>query len=355
MRERSHSGAATPAPTTARAVAVEALLRIEQGGYANLVVPSLLSDSGLSERDRAFATELAYGTTRMRRACDHLLDPHLRRDLDDEVRGALRVGAYQLAFLGTPPHAAVAETVAVAPRRARGLVNAVLRRVAASLPPRWPETMNGPPPVTRRPDGYVQDLASQWVGELIGAGPGDRVADLCAGPGGKATLVAAGGPRLVAAADLRPHRAGLVAGAARRLRAGNVAVVVADALAPPFRTGAFDRVLVDAPCSGLGVLRRRPDARWRIEEGDVERLAALQRGLVEHAAGLLRPGGVLLYSVCTLTGAETTAIDDHLAAARPELRALPPPGLPWSPLGRGARLLPQDAGTDGMYVLRMTK
>ena len=363
---------------------MEALLRIEQGGYANLVVPSLLSDSGLSERDRAFATELAYGTTRMRRACDHLLDPHLRRDLDDEVRGALRVGAYQLAFLGTPPHAAVAETVAVAPRRARGLVNAVLRRVAASLPPRWPdpptrlsypdwvvrhlatelgataaeralETMNEPPPVTRRPDGYVQDLASQWVGELIGAGPGDRVADLCAGPGGKATLVAAGGPRLVAAADLRPHRAGLVAGAARRLRAGNVAVVVADALAPPFRTGAFDRVLVDAPCSGLGVLRRRPDARWRIEEGDVERLAALQRGLVEHASGLLRPGGVLVYSVCTLTVAETTAIDDHLAAARPELRALPPPGLPWSPLGRGARLLPQDAGTDGMYVLRVTK
>ena len=108
---------------------------------------------------------------------------------------------------------------------------------------------------------------------------------------------------------------------------------------------------VDAPCSGLGVLRRRPDARWRIQPDDVERLAALQRDLLDGAAALVRPGGMLVYSVCTLTLDETEGIDRWLGSAHPELVAQPPPGAPWEPLGRGARLLPQAAGTDGMYVI----
>src|SRR5687768_15651744 len=99
----------------------------------------MLDRSGLSERDRHLVTELVYGTTRMRRAVDWLVDAHLRRTVEPEVRAALRLGAYQLAFLGTPPHAAVGETVQAAPLRARTLVNAVLRKVAEGLPPEWPD------------------------------------------------------------------------------------------------------------------------------------------------------------------------------------------------------------------------
>jgi 16S rRNA (cytosine967-C5)-methyltransferase len=124
---------------TARSLALEALDRIDPGGaYANLVLPELLRASGLDERDRHFATELVYGTTRQRRACDHLVDRFLTRPVEPQVRNALRLGAYQLHHLSLAPHAAVGETVEVVPRRARGLVNAVLRRVAEA-PVVWPD------------------------------------------------------------------------------------------------------------------------------------------------------------------------------------------------------------------------
>jgi 16S rRNA (cytosine967-C5)-methyltransferase len=373
-----------PTTTTSRALAVDALVRIEHGAYANLVLPALLGRSGLSNRDRAFTTDLVYGTTRMRRACDWLLGPHVRRSLDDDVRAALRLGTYQLAVAGTAPHAAVAATVDAAPTRARGLVNAVLRKVASALPPEWPGDatalsypdwvlerlaadlgqaaalaalgeMNRPAPAAEREDGYIQDEASQWVATLVGARPGERVADLCAAPGGKATALAGstGRPLLVAAIDVHPARASIVSDNARRLRLPNVIAIVADARSTPVPPAAFDRVLVDAPCSGLGALRRRPDARWRVGPGDVERLALLQRQLLESAAGCLRPGGTVVYSVCTMTKAETVAIDEWLANRHPELVALEPPGAPWMARGRGALLLPQAAGTDGMYVLRL--
>ncbi len=370
-------------------MALRALVRVEAGAFANLVLPSLLDDADLSQRDRAFATELTYGTVRMRRACDWLVDRHLDRPVDPPVRAALRLGAYQLAFLGTPPHAAVSETVGELPRRVRGLVNAVLRRVAADLPPRWPDEatelsypdwivrqlvgelgreraigalmqMNVAAEVHRRADGYVQDRASQWVASEVSAGPGERIIDLCAAPGGKATAMAAGyggggRPGLVVALDLNPRRAGLIVSNARRLRLTNVSVVVGDARQPPFRPGAADRVLVDAPCSGLGALRRRADARWRIEPSSVGVLAGIQRHMLDAAASLVRPGGVVVYSVCTLTRAETVGADRWLAGCRSELAALPAPGPPWEPVGRGALLMPQTEGTDGMYLLRLTR
>jgi 16S rRNA (cytosine967-C5)-methyltransferase len=367
--------------TTARALAVEALARIEDGGaYANLVVPELLRRSDLAERDRHFATELVYGTTRMRRACDLLVDRFLTREVEPAVRRALRIGAYQLHFLSIAPHAAVGETVEVAPKRARGLVNAVLRRVADGAVA-WPddatrlsypawiverltadlgadaalvalEVMNRPPVVSERDDGYVQDLASQWVAGAVGAQAGERILDVCAAPGGKALAMAASGA-LVVAADVRPSRARLVTANARGR--APLAVVVADGTAPPLRPGSFDRVLVDAPCSGLGVLRRRPDARWRVEPDAVDRLAAVQRGLVDAAIDLLRPGGHLVYSVCTLTEAEGPALDRWLAEAHPELEPEGPPPSPWEPVGRGARLLPQSADTDGMHLLPLRR
>ncbi|HEX4869035.1 MAG TPA: transcription antitermination factor NusB [Acidimicrobiales bacterium] len=366
---------------TARALALDALDRIDPGGaYANLLLPELLRRSRLEPRDRHFATELVYGTTRMRRACDHLVDRFLSREVEPRVRNALRLGAYQLHVLGLPAHAAVGETVAVAPKAARGLVNAVLRRVATT-PAIWPddatrlsypdwvveqlradlgvesalaalEVMDTAPTVTEREDGYVQDLASQWVAEAVGAQPGERVADLCAAPGGKATLLAATGATVVAA-DIRASRAGLVDANARAEHP--LHVLTADAARPPFAPASFDRVLIDAPCSGLGTLRRRPDARWRLDPDAPNRLAAVQRSLVDAAADLVRPGGHLVYSVCTLTDVESLGVDEHLAAARPDLVAEPPPGAPWEPHGRGARLVPQAAGTDGMYLLRLRR
>lgn len=361
-------------------------MRIDaEGAYANLVVPAVLDRSGLDRRDRAFVTDLVYGTTRMRRACDWLVDRFLPdpERLDPEGRAWLRLGAFQLAFLDTPAHAAVGATVEAAPRRLKGLVNAVLRKVAASRPVSWPdeavrlsepdwiverlerdlgpedaraamEAMNLPAEVTTRPDGYVQDRASQWVAEAVGAVEGDLVLDVCAAPGGKATLLAGQGATVVAA-DVRPSRVGLVAANAARLGADSLAAVCADGVRPPFRAGSFDRVLLDAPCSGLGALRRRPDARWRVAAADVEGLAALQRRLVDRSAELVRPGGVLVYSVCTLTAAESLEVDDHLRVAWPELEALEPPPAPWRPHGRGALLLPQDAGTDGMFLLRLRR
>jgi 16S rRNA (cytosine967-C5)-methyltransferase len=339
----------------------------------------MLRRAQLSTRDRAFVTELVYGTVRMRRACDWLVDRFVTRPLDARTRNLLRMGAYQLHFLGTPVYAVVSTSVELG-GRARRLVEAVLRRVSEA-DPGWPdeatrlsypdwiverlradlgegpavaalEAMNRPATVHERPDGYVQDLASQWTAAYVGAGPGERVADLCAAPGGKATALAEAGA-FVAAGDIRPHRAALVRDNARRLGLGGVGTFVGDGRRPPLR--AVDRVLVDAPCSGLGVLRRRPDARWRITPEAVDTLAGLQRELLVASADLVRPGGRLVYSVCTLTDAETSDVDEWLAAVRPDLVASPPPGDPWEPLGRGARVLPQTADTDGMYVLGLTR
>ena len=367
----------------ARRLALEVLGRIERdGAYANLALRAALDRSDLDRRDRAFVTDLVYGTTRMRRACDHLIDRFLHDDIQPEVRTVLRLGAYQLHWAGVPPHAAVSTTVAVAPRRVQGLCNAVLRRVA-DYQPTWPgpavelsvpdwlidrlvadlglddalaalAAMNRPAPAVVRDDGYYQDRASQLVADLTGEGlvPGGRVLDLCAAPGGKATALAAAGASVVAA-DLRPARLGLVAQNADRLGHA-VALVAADGRTPPFRPGSFDRVLVDAPCSGLGVLRRRADARWRGDEADVADLALLQADLLAGAAALVRPGGQLIYSVCTVTEAETAGVDRRFRGVEP--RAEPEPvGGPWRPHGdhgSGGLLLPQDLDSEGMAVFR---
>lgn len=361
---------------SARRVAWDALRRIDEGGaYANLVLGPMLERSGLSDLDRRFVTELVYGTTRMRRACDALVDRFVTSPPDAATRSLLRLGAYQLHFAGVPAHAAVSETVALAPKRVRGFVNAVLRRVAGSEMV-WPsdatrlsypdwvvealvaelgapdamealERMNIAATVTVRDDGYVQDASSQWVAAAVEAEPGERVLDTCAAPGGKSTALASAGA-VVTAADVRPHRARLVAANAAQLGL-DVETVVADATAPPFEPGSFDAVLVDAPCTGLGALRRRPDARWRIAPGDVAELAELQRRILAASATLVRPGGRLVYSVCTLTAAESI---DHPVPDGFEVDERPPPVGEWRRFGHGWRVLPQDADTDGMVLIR---
>ena len=355
------------------------LVRIDaEGAYANVALPAALSRTGLDERDRAFATELVYGVTRRRRALDWVLDAFLATPPPPPARAALRMGAYQLIELDTPAYAAVSATVAAAPRSHRGLVNAVLRRVADAGVPDWPddatrlsypdwilealiadlgrdaaleilESMNAPARVHRRADGYVQDLSSQMVVDAMDVQAGDLVADVCAAPGGKATALAGRGARVVAC-DSHLGRAGLLEENRQALNAESMHVVAADARHPSLRHCSFDAVLVDAPCSGLGALRRRPDARWRIERSAVPRLAGLQRALLDAAVDLLRPGGQLVYSVCTLTDAETLEVAAD-ASADERLEVLPSPAEPWRPHGDGAMLLP-GADHDGMALFR---
>ncbi len=425
-----------------RRIAIDALVRIEQGAYANLLVPEMLRRHDLEARDRAFVTDLVYGTVRRQRALDFVLARFASRPigrLDPEVRAALRLGAFQL-LSGTAPHAALSETVAAAPERARGFVNGALRALARAGPP-WPlpegddvesigirtshpdwivETFvrelgrddalatltldNEPPPVTLRVnrermtsdaaaarlrelgvdvetstlvpgsllvrhtgdlaelpllrDGTLvpQDQASTAVVAALDPQPGERVLDVASAPGGKATAAAERmrDEGLVVAADLRAARVRMVARAVERAGARGVWPVVADGRRLPFGDARFDRVLLDAPCSGLGVLRRRADARWRIRPGDVAGLAALQRDLLVEAARVVRPGGRLVYSVCTLTSAETSEVDAFAASALPELVACDPPwstGPMWRPRGRGALLVPAAARTDGMFVV----
>jgi len=360
----------------ARLVAFRCLQRIDhEGAYANIVLSAELGRSKLEERDRKFVTDLVYGTTRMRRACDALVDRFVSTAPSPEVRTVLRLGAYQLHFAGVPPHAAVGETVELAPKKARGFVNAVLRRVA-NTPMTWPSdavrlsypdwiverliaelghddaiatltTMNEPPPVTERDDGYIQDLGSQWVAMAVPASDGQLVLDVCAAPGGKATGIATSGATVVAA-DLQPQRVGLIVDNADRLGTNDVLAMAADATQPPFPPATFDHVLIDAPCSGLGTLRRRADARWRITPKDVADLVALQQRIIDASAPLVKPGGTLIYSVCTLLAAESI---DHVVPGDFEPITDRPEGE-WRPFGDGWRVLPHDADTDGMILLR---
>jgi len=376
-------GAVDPA-TNSRHVAWKALQRIDhKGAFANLVLDTELRTSKLSEQDRRFATQLVYGTTRMRRACDFLVDRFLMRSVDDDVRTLLRLGAYQLHFLSTADHAAVDATVSVAPRKARGFVNAVLRKVATADVV-WPdeatrlsypdwlverltsdlgsddafamlERMNVEPTVHERADGYVQDPASQWVCDVVDAQPGELVLDMCAAPGGKATQLGSTGA-IVVAADRRASRTRLVATNARTVGADTVHPVIADGVRSPWRAAAFDRVLVDAPCSGLGVLRRRADARWRIDAAGIDRLTRLQGELLASAQDLVKPEGRLVYSVCTVTTSETieraALVDDCFAPIEVDggdrWRAFDPGAGSGS--GAGRYVLPQDHDTDGMAV-----
>jgi 16S rRNA (cytosine967-C5)-methyltransferase len=421
-------------PVNVRDVALAALERVDAGAYANLALPGLLRWTTLSPSDRAAATDLVYGSLRMRAALDFALAPLSRQPLDrlePLVLRGLRLGAYALLFGGTAPHAAVAETVGAVARAGHrgqaGYVNAVLRRLAAA-PPAWPDpdrdpvgwaTTRGSHPawiveealarlgpeemralveadntrpevslratpgrvgrdellaelaaagVSARPSplspdcvllergdpgrlpavregrAVVQDAASALIAPTVGAGPGDLVADLAAGPGGKAGHLAALGTRVLAV-ELHPGRARLVAETARRLGvADRLHTVVGDGRRPPLRPAGADAALVDAPCTNLGSLRRRPEARWRHGPEDLPELVELQLELLEAAADVVRPGGTVLYSVCTWTGAETDGVVAELLERREELR-----------LDETRQLWPHRDGADGMFLARWFK
>ena len=208
----------------------------------------------------------------------------------------------------------------------------------------------------------VQDEGSQLIAVALARaaveGPDGRWLDLCAGPGGKAALLAAlarqRGAELVAA-EVQPHRAGLVAA---NLRATGGSVIAADGTRPPFAAGTFDRVLVDAPCTGLGALRRRPEARWRRLSADVPALVELQTRLLDSALDLTRPGGVVLYSTCSPVLAETRGVVEAVLTGRKDVALTPLRlGVPDAegPLPGTAQLWPHRHGTDAMFLALLTR
>ena len=216
-------------------------------------------------------------------------------------------------------------------------------------------------PAVAQGRAVVQDEASMVVARAAAAGRTGawRALDVAAAPGGKATHLAQLGA-WVAAGELHPGRASRMAETIARLGlAGRVHPVVADGTRPPWPREAFDVVLLDAPCTGLGIVRRRPDVRWRRQAEDVRRLAALQARLLDSAAESVAPGGTLLYSVCTWTAAETAGVVEGflaLSGDRFDVEPLDPGGAATLPRSDpGLQLTPSEHDTDGMYLCRFRR
>ncbi len=411
----------------------------DRDAYANLMLPALLRERGLTGRDAALATELTYGTLRGRGTYDAVIGMCSDRPvekIDSPLLDILRIGVHQLLSTRIPPHAAVGTTVDLArsvagPGQAK-FANAVLRKVSARDLDAWLEIVapqdetgrlsvvhshprwivnalrdavgsaeiedllaadNERPRVTlvARPgrstveelDGEqaayspyaaylregdpanvpavaegraaVQDEASQLVALALTRAELDGTdanwLDLCAGPGGKAALLTglAGerGARLLAC-DVQPHRARLV----RDSAGPDVAVI--DGTRPAWRPGTFDRVLADVPCSGLGALRRRPEARWRRGPQAIAELGPLQRRLLGSALDAVRPGGVVAYVTCSPHIAETRVVVDDVLRQREGVERLDAPSylseVPGLGDGPYAQFWPHRHGTDAMFL-----
>jgi 16S rRNA (cytosine967-C5)-methyltransferase len=340
----------------ARRVAFDVVRRVfEDGAYADRALTSAARD--LDERDRALAQRIAYGTVQRVRTIDHGIEQLGRRPvrkLDPPVRAALRTAAYQLAWSDAPAHAIADDAVelvrAARLERATAFTNAVVRRLAtgfrglvASLPegplklsyPDWifevwerdwgrdealalARAQNEPPALEVHADEQVGEptdvpgayrvervdrgrmwpmsRASQLAALVVGSQEGERILDAAAAPGGKTRLLRGS----VTAVELHESRARELE---ENVRGLDVRVVAGDVRELDER--GFDRALVDAPCSGLGVLARRPDLRWRAKP-----LPELQTELLHAAAERVKPGGVVVYAVCTLNADENEAIVD---------------------------------------------
>ncbi len=342
--------------------------------------------------------ELFYGCLRQELALEFLLAPLATKAPRATIANILKLGLYQLAFMRTPSHAAVNETVALAKRYASvaetKFVNAILRKagatdLAAALEkaepwvrfshPRWLwerwrkrwgesgaialcEWNNLPPSIyvrvntlkastkpadvavepTNHPlcwrvtntsglfegksfvngEFYVQDPSTLIAVDVLDPQPGESVLDMCAAPGGKTTYIAQkmqNRGRIIAA-DSSSARLGLVAENCKRLGVEIVATLACDGMRLDrcLRAQQFDRVLLDTPCSNTGVLRRRADLRWRIENNEIARLAALQEKLLRSAAGFTTPGGVLVYSTCSLEEEENERVIERFRKSHPQ-------------------------------------
>jgi len=443
--------------TPARRIAAEVLMRVAQdGAFANLALDAALRQAGaLEPREVALATELTYGSLRWQLQLDRALAAHSDRaldDLDDPVRVALRLGAFELLHhQKVPAHAVVNEAVEVAKElkagRAAGFVNAVLRKLSETRAPppppsrevdpvghvaaltahprwmveRWSRWL-GPPEaeklaeanqeqaaaavrVARRratpqqaqealqksgidsrpgkysPDALIlasgappaldieghaqglfqaQDEAAQLISLFAAPERSARILDACAAPGGKAChLAEIADQGSVLAVDLHARKASAIAETARRLGLDNVEARAADVTVPipDVPLESFDLVLLDAPCSGLGTLRRHPEVKLRRTPEDVDRLAQLQTRLLASVQRYVRPGGLLVYALCTLTPEECDEQVQRFLAAFPQFRIeRPPAGFPADCLDRDfLRTLPHRTGTDGFFAARLRR
>ncbi len=399
----------------------------------------------MARRERAFAHELAYGTTRLRGRLDHLIAPHAHRGLDrvdPHVLELIRLGAYQVFYLdAVPPYAAVSETVkqarVLAGGRASGFVNAVLRRVAEAgdgpgrFPavdadpvghlstwgshPRWlverwlgrwsvDEVSKLVEANNTRPDVYVvpldgspvealerlrdggiaaeavgggsrclrlatgasvslalatlgaaivQDPAANFVSLFADVPTGTMVADLCCSPGGKVLALPAPRPRAFAA-DRSESRIHVMRENARRV-GRPVSCVVADAVHPPVREAGV--VLLDVPCSGTGTLARHPDARWRLTRDAVEEMAELQGRMLAAVADVVQPGGLLVYSTCTLEPEENGEQVAAFLERRQDYALEPTDAVPRAlhNVDGCLEMTPQQHGYDGSFAARLRR
>jgi 16S rRNA (cytosine967-C5)-methyltransferase len=328
----------------AREIAFRVLQRVHGGGYAT----DLLRRESGDARDLALAESIVLGCLRYQAQLDYLIEFFSGRKqpkLDDEVRIALQMGIFQLRYLDRiPAHAAVAESVELVKqahkRSAAGFVNAVLRKVNRS-PIAWPDKateLSVPawmlerwerqygqeaamevaraaleqPEAAINPDtGRQQDPGAQSIVPLLEIQPGMTVLDLCAAPGNKTAQILALGGRVIAADRYLKRLAEVPAGAQR--------VILDAATVLPFDV-KFDRILVDAPCSGTGTLARNPEIKWRLRPDDLPRFAGLQRKILENALHGLKPGGRLVYATCSLEREENEDVIAGLPVTATHLR-----------------------------------
>jgi 16S rRNA (cytosine967-C5)-methyltransferase len=381
------------AQTSARRVALAALRTWRRKNqFADTVISSVLAESTLQPADRAFAVELFYGVLRNLTLLDFWIRSLRRGHVDVDLRDLLRLGLYQIFIAKTPEHAAVYETVEIAPKSQRAIVNAVLRSAArgrqefqekancqplhvrASHPKflieRWEEQFgsdateslcawnNRPPPIYARinrlkidrqsfleryrnartlpdisnfvdlpspaaaldqGDCYVQDPSTSIACELLQPKPGEKILDACAAPGGKTAYIAElmENQGLTVGCDREPARLNLLDQNLMRLGVRIGKIVCHDwaksAVPPEILSAApFDRILVDAPCSNTGVMRRRVDVRWRLKPADSNRMQTRQIEIVRAVFPLLKPGGILVYSTCSLEREENEDVVQQL-------------------------------------------
>ncbi len=357
-----------PARTTALALINAVLIKHRALEEALDAVPRVVEP-----RDKAAAHRIAAAVLRRAGSLDAALEPFLRRNPPDEVRNALRLAAAELLLLGTPAHAAVNGAVGLVPRPFAGLMNAVLRKVAEAGPaalegldaerldtPGWlysawqqaygtgvrsiaaAHWVEAPldltlAPGAEAPEGgeqlstgswrypagtrvteltgfaegkfWVQDAAAALPARLLNPRPGELIADLCAAPGGKTAQLAAAGATVVAVERETRRIARLRENLARLNLTAQVVEADAAEWAPSER---FDAVLLDAPCTATGTIRRHPDVPHLKRAKDVQTLAAAQARILANAAKLLKPGGRLVFATCSLQPEEGEA---HLAAA----------------------------------------
>jgi 16S rRNA (cytosine967-C5)-methyltransferase len=205
---------------------------------------------------------------------------------------------------------------------------------------------------------YLQDEASQLVAHVVDAQPGERVLDVCAAPGSKTTHIADLAPAAwLVANDLHLHRLRQIVAAAATQQLTNISCAAVDALQSlPFPEGSFDRVLVDAPCTGTGTLRRNPEIRWRISAGDIDDLAGRQLQILLHAATMVKPGGRLVYSTCSVEPEENEQVIAKFKEAAAGFRQLVLPRDPrLSNIMGEARVWPHRAGADGFFIAALQR